>query len=217
MGSLFFSKKGIIVLLIFTIVVTFIFYNFFARKIDREYSKLINKEAHFNAISQQILQTSYANWATFLEYACNNQKAIRINNWEQVIVQNNKRFDSISILNLLHPTDSLILDSLKTSRKKYNTLITYYYNHLPGNADSIQTVISNVLKPSFQQYQYYLAKFLKAHNQGMLQISDNFTYSNLFKSKVYMLLSLIPIFIIIFVVLLIFIYILIIGYEIIKI
>jgi len=217
MGSLFLSKKGIIALLIFTIAVTFIFYNFFARKIDREYSKLINKEAHFNTISQQILQTSYTNWATFLEYACNNQKAIKVNNWEQVIVQNNKRFDSISILNFLHPSDSLILDSLKTTRKKYNALITYYYNHLPGNTDSIQTIISKVLKPAFEQYQYYLAKFLRVHNQGMLQISDNFTYSNLFKSKVYMLLSLIPIFIIIFIALLIFIYILIIGYEIIKI
>ncbi|MDE3125154.1 MAG: hypothetical protein KGK14_06545 [Bacteroidota bacterium] len=217
MASIFFSKKGLIALLSFTLVITFTFYYFFAIKIDKEYSKLISGEARFNDISQNILQSSYANWSLFLQTAYNNKEKHSNESWQKMIAQNNFRFDSISNKNLLHTADGLILDSLKIARKKYNTLIIYYYQHMPQNKDSLQLIIEQVLQPAFNQYQFYLIKFLKAHNNGMIEQSNTFTFSNLFKSKLYLLVGLIPVFVLIFIGMIIFVYVLIIGYEIIKI
>lgn len=217
MGSIFFSKKGLIALLSFALVITFIFYYFFAVKIDKEYSKLINNEARFNDISQNILQSSTTNWSLFLQTAYKQTPKHSNESWQEIIAQNNSHFDSISNQNLLHPNDGLILDSLKLARKKYNTLIIYYYQHLPQNRDSVQIIIERVLNPAFQQYQQFLTKFLKAHNNGMLEKSNHFTFSNLFRSKLYLLVGLIPIFLLIFLALIVFIYVLVTGYEIIKI
>lgn len=217
MDSIFFSKKGLIALLSFTLLITFIFYYFFAIKIDKKYSKLIYSEARFNGISQNILQSSNANWSLFLQTSLSNTPKHTNENWQQVIAQNNARFDSISNQNLLHQNDGFILDSLKIARKKYNTLIAYYYNHLPQNKDSVQLIIESVLNPAFQQYQQFLNNFLKAHNDDMLEMSNQFTFKNLFKSKLYLLIGLIPVFLLIFLAMIVFIYVLVISYEIIKI